>query len=279
MKRNILVPIDFSFDSINALEHAITIANKIGADIRLINVRKSKEIEIPTYFKNFNFIFGKTNEGYLEILIEKYKKKVKGNFDYKVREGKVYKEITNQAKYDDSYMIIMGTHGISGFEEYFVGSNAYKVVSNAPCPVLTIRNGFPCKAVTKIVAPIDISKESRLKIAYVSELANLFKAEVHVVTVRETNAPDIIERLKNYASQSCEYLTQKKVKCILEDLQGDNITDLSIEYAKKVGAQMIAVMTEQSENAFNLWLGAYAQQMVNHSPIPVLTLRSQVLDK
>ena len=46
MKRNILVPIDFSFDSINALEHAISIANKIQADVRMINVRKSKEIEI-----------------------------------------------------------------------------------------------------------------------------------------------------------------------------------------------------------------------------------------
>lgn len=279
MKRNILVPIDFSFDSINALEHAISIANKIQADVRMINVRKSKEIEIPTYFKDFNFVFGKTNEGYFDILIEKYKKKVKGHFDYKVRDGKVYKEITNQAKYDDSYMIIMGTHGISGFEEYWAGSNAYKVVSNAPCPVLTVRNGFPCKAISKIVAPIDISKESRLKMASVAELAHFFNAEVHVVTVRETNAPDILERLKNYATQSCEFLAQKKVKCILQDLYGENITDISIEYAKTVGAQMIAVMTEQSENAFNLWLGAYAQQMVNHSPIPVLTLRAQVLDK
>lgn len=277
--KNILVPIDFSFDSINALEHAIGIANKINANIRMINVRKSKEIEIPTYFKDFNFIFGKTNEGYFDILIEKYKKKVKGHFDYKVREGKVYKEITNQAKYDDSFMIVMGTHGISGFEEYWVGSNAYKVVSNSTCPVLTVRHGFPCKAINKIVAPIDISKESRFKMAYVSELAVLFNAEVHVITVRETNAPDILERLKNYATQSCEYLAQKKVKCVLQDLYGNNITDLTIEYANKVGAQMIAVMTEQSENAFNLWLGAYAQQMVNHSPIPVLSIRSEYLDK
>ncbi|OFX51845.1 MAG: hypothetical protein A2046_00785 [Bacteroidetes bacterium GWA2_30_7] len=279
MKRNILVPIDFSFDSINALEHAISIANKIGANIRMINVRKSHDIEIPDYFKDFNFVFGKSIEGYFDILVQKYKKKVKGEFDYKIREGRVYKEITNQAKYEDSYMIIMGTHGISGFEEYWIGSNAYKVVSDAPCPVLTIRKGFPCKPITKIVAPIDISKESRLKISYVADFAALFNAEVHVVTVRETNARDILERLKSYAAQSCEYIAQKKIKCVLKDLHGENITNISIDYAKEIGAQMIAVMTEQSENTSNLWLGAYAQQMVNHSPIPVLSLRAEVLEK
>lgn len=277
MKKNILVPIDFSFDSINALENAINIANKVDADVRMINVRKSKDIDIPNYFKDFNFVFGKTIEGYFDILLEKYKKKVKNRFDYKVRDGKVYKEITNQAKYDDAYMIIMGTHGISGFEEYWIGSNAYKVVTNASCPVITIRHDFIRKGISKIVLPIDISKESRQKVAFASELATIYGAEIHAISVRETSAKDIIDKLKTYTLQVCDYLAQKNVKCVTDELHGDNITDITIEYSKKINADLIAIMTEQSSNPFNLWLGDYAQQMVNHSPIPVLTLRSEIL--
>jgi nucleotide-binding universal stress UspA family protein len=193
--------------------------------------------------------------------------------DYKIREGVVYKEITNQAKYDDAYLIVMGTHGISGFEEYFIGSNAYKVVSNAPCPVITVRNGYTKKSLNKIILPIDVSRESRQKVPVVAELATMFDAEIHTVAVRETNAKNIVDKLEAYSEQVCDYFANKKVKCHTESIFGENITEMTIEYAKGVDADLIAIMTEQSENPKNLLLGAYAQQMVNHSPIPVLSVR------
>ncbi|HBF87889.1 MAG TPA: hypothetical protein DDX39_04525 [Bacteroidales bacterium] len=270
----IIVPIDFSNDSINALEHAIYMANKIDGDVRMINVRKAKTQDIPSYFKDFNLVFGNTVEGYFEIIFEKYKDRVKGRFDYKVRDGKVYQEIINQAKYDDAYMIVMGTHGLSGFEEFWIGSNAYKVVSNAPCPVITIRNGFLRTGLSKIILPIDMSSESRKKVPVVADLALMFDAEIHTIAVRETNAQDIVDKLELYTTQVCEYFTNKKVRCHTESLYGDNITNITIEYAKGVDADLIAIMTEQDEDMYNLWLGAYAQQMVNHSPIPVLSVRA-----
>ena len=52
------------------------------------------------------------------------------------------------------------------------------------------------------------------------------------------------------------------------------ITDATIEYALKVDANLISIMTEQEKTTKNLWLGAYAQQMVNHSPIPVMSIHS-----
>ena len=54
---------------------------------------------------------------------------------------------------------------------------------------------------------------------------------------------------------------------------GGNITELAIDYAKKVNADLIAIMTEQTQSAKNIILGPYAQQMVNHSPIPVISFR------
>jgi len=270
--KKILVPIDFSGDSINALEHAIVIANNIKANIRMIHVKKSKNFEVPFYFKDFDYSQGDSLQDYFEILIKKYKDKINHSFDYKIREGLVYKEICNQAKYDDDYMIVMGTHGISGFEELLAGSNAFRVVAKATCPVITVRHGFLRTGITKIVLPIDLSKESRQKVPFVTELASFFNAEIHTVSVRETNAKDIIAKLEKYTSQVCEYISKKNVKCHTETLSGNNLTDITIDYAKKIGSELIAIMTEQSENPANLVMGAYSQQMVNHSPVPVLCI-------
>jgi nucleotide-binding universal stress UspA family protein len=272
MVKKILVPIDFSSDSINALEFAIEIANKSNAIIDMIYVKSSKTFDVPFFFKD-----SKVNkvsiENFFDIILSKYATKIKTKLSYKIREGKVYREIINQAKYSDSDLIIMGTHGVSGFEAYWIGSNAYKVVSNSTCPVITIRNGFLHRGINKIVMPIDVSKCSRQKSIFTSELALLCDATIHLVSVRETNRPVIINKLNNYINQTKEYLESKNIKVITADLSGSNITDITIDYAKKIDAQLISIMTEQPENAYNIWLGKYAQQMVNNSPIPVLSIR------
>ena len=269
--KKIHVPIDFSSDSINALEFAISLANVIGAEVRMIHVKKSKNFEGAFYFKSFENAIGKSVEDFMKILIDKYENKCKVKLDFKIREGNIFKEITNQAKYDDAYLIVMGTHGVSGFEELWIGSNAFRVVSNSPCPVITIRNGFPIRRFENIVMPIDLSKDSRHKVPFVTELAKLFDATVHVVGVSETSASDIIAKINTYCVQVEDYLKEKGIKCVKEIITGSNITDLTIDYAKKANAELIAIMTEQLQNnAF--WLGPYAQQMVNHSPIPVLSL-------
>ena len=79
--KKILVPIDFSADSVNALEHAISFANVIGADVRMMHVKKSKNFEMPFYFKDFNMVVGKSLEDFMDILIEKYKGLLKNKLD------------------------------------------------------------------------------------------------------------------------------------------------------------------------------------------------------
>ena len=57
-----------------------------------------------------------------------------------------------------------------------------------------------------------------------------------------------------------------------------NVTTDTIEYAEKVNADMIAIMTEQESSFSNLLMGTFAQQMLTQSKIPVLTVRpKQVL--
>ena len=57
----------------------------------------------------------------------------------------------------------------------------------------------------------------------------------------------------------------------------ENITEKTIEYAEHIDANLIAIMTEQEWKARNLLMGPYASQMVNHSPIPVLSIQPKEL--
>lgn len=271
---HLLIPIDFSNDSINALEHGILMANKLKLDIRLIHVkRKNADYNASFNMHDFEEVIISGIEDSFEKLIYKYSNKTKGKIDYRIRDGRVYNEVCNQAKYGDADMIVMGTHGVSGFEEKWVGSNAFRIVSHAPCPVYTIRFNFPKRMLKRIVLPIDESKETRQKVPYVAKLAQLFGAEVHLIDVRENNRASTRKVLNEFVDQVTGFLERRKVNIVRESLKGKNLTDITIEYALVADADLIAIMNERSERTKHIWLGPYAQQMVNHSPIPVLSFQ------
>lgn len=105
----ILVPIDFSSDSINALKYAIIIANKVKASIRLIHVVKSKNFEAPFVINEFTSTLSNSINDFMKCILEKYKKKkLKTGINFKIREGKIYRKICNQAKYYDAYLYNYG---------------------------------------------------------------------------------------------------------------------------------------------------------------------------
>lgn len=272
--KNILVPIDFSKDSMNAFMHSIVFANKMKANLRLINVRKSKDYDKPFILDTPDTGYGKTVEEFCSGIVSRYLQiyNAGGKFDFVIKEGKIYKVIIDQAAKDKTDLIIMGTHGISGFEEFWLGSNAYRVVSKAPCPVLTVGSGFKKKAIRKIVLPIDAHRETRQKLPFTAEMAKEFGAEVHVVDVRSTNRADIKKRLKNYSDQAMTYLKDRGIKGVRGSKHGSNVADITIAYAVHTGADLISIVSNQRGTPVNMHLSTTAQQMVNHSPIPILSI-------
>ena len=272
--KSILVPVDFSKDSINALKHAISIANKLKASIRILHVRKSKNYDSPFIIEGKEKEYSQTVVDFCEDLINKYKPnyKGKGKFDYLIRIGKVYKVITEQAELDNASLIIMGTHGVSGFEELWLGSNSYRVVSKALCPVITVRNGFKKNKISKIVLPIDANRKTRIKIPYTAELAAALNAEVHVISVRTTERADIVKRLKNYASQACDYLEKRNIAVVRDDIKGNNLAEITYTYGVHHSAELISIVSNQRGTPVNMHISTNPQHMVNHSPIPVLSI-------
>ncbi len=274
MKR-IIVPIDFSEDALNALEYAIEMANNLQANIRMLFVKKSEKFEMPIYSHEYDNKVEYTAQGYFEKLIEKYASSYKvknGVFDYKIRQGVVYKEIVNQAKYNDAYCIVMGAHGASGFEEFFVGSNAFKVVSNANCPVITLRSMFKAKKIENILMPIDSSKETRNKIALVVEIAKLHRAKIHILGVYESEQRSIVEKVERYVNLTEKYIKEQGLEACATIIKGENNTDTTLAYTEYNNIDVIAIMREQVESMFSILFSSYAQQMVNKSTVPVMSV-------
>ena len=275
----LLVCVDFSKSSINALNYAVVLANKLGYDIMMVWVNKPESYDSLIAYDNQNLKLEIKNR--FEELIKTYAPKLKkGTIKYKLRKGKIYQEIVNQAKYDDAQMIVAGTHGVSGFEEYWIGSNAYKIVTYSPCPVITVRQDFKIKeTISKIVLPIDSTLETRQKVPFTAQLAKPFDAEIHILALYSSSLKSIKNRVNSYVQQVAKYLDEENISYKIESIEASNITNSTIDYAVNINADLISIMTEQETSTSNIWLGNYAQQMVNHSPIPVISVHPKELLK
>ncbi|MBI1806717.1 MAG: universal stress protein [Ignavibacteria bacterium] len=141
--QRILVPIDFSQYSKNALQYAISMAKQFTAELILIYV-----VEPTVYPADFSFgqvalptIENELRERGKEELEELIKTHIASALPARamVRDGKPFLEIINAAAEENVDLIVIATHGHTGVEHLLFGGTAEKVVRKAPCPVLVVR--------------------------------------------------------------------------------------------------------------------------------------------
>jgi len=154
--KKVLVPIDFSDYSKNALGYAINFAKHFKAELHLIYV-----VEPVIYPPDFSM--GQIAIPSVDLEMDKRAKDELQNLADKqipsdlktsilVKTGKPFIEIIETAAEIDADLIIIATHGHSGMEHILFGSTAEKVVRKAPCPVMTLREpikGFNYKNALK----------------------------------------------------------------------------------------------------------------------------------
>jgi nucleotide-binding universal stress UspA family protein len=140
---SILVPIDFSIHSKNALKYAVPLAEKFGASLHLVYV-----VEPTIYPADLGFgqvvlpgVEEELREKGGEELQALMEKEIGGRVQSSctVRTGNPHQEILREAEELGVAMIVVATHGHSGVEHMLFGSTADRIVRNARCPVLTIR--------------------------------------------------------------------------------------------------------------------------------------------
>ena len=271
LKNHILVPIDFSEQSIVALEQSYNLARLTKADITLINVIEDS-FQLPFVTKKDDKIIERKIEKELKKLAFETMQKVSIKVKVLVSKGKAYEEIQKAARKLKSSFIVMGTNGSIGIKK-FIGSNSLRVIREAPCPVITIKgkkHRFGCK---NIVLPLDLTKETKEKINKSIEFARLFSSTIHLVTVLTTDDDFIVKKLTRQMNQVNEFIRENDIPCSVEFIHGDDVTTSVIEYSKKIKADLLMIMTQQENWTDLMFISSMAQQIINSSDIPVLSIR------
>jgi len=276
MKR-ILVPVDFSEDSVLAVDIAVEIANLLQANLRLMHVRTGQRY-FPEFAKNNpEMLLSDFDVTYMNSMLKRAFEKYNvpnREVDYKIREGNIVREITNQAYYDDSNLIVIGTHGVSGFEDRWVGSNAYRLAANAPCPILTVRKEMVIHEDRKIMLPIDHSNLSRRIAPRVAEFAKIIGAKVILVGINENQRWFLPGRLGMFVRQVEKFMRKDHQihveSIILEDAVKK--PEQILKYAEKNNITFIALPVRKSINPFESFFYPYANEVLNISEIPVLVV-------
>lgn len=129
--QSILVPVDGSAPSLAALEHAIALAEDIGAKIDVLHVEAPDEFLSPSTRSE--------SDRAMEDAVESARSRLGERVSKRTEVGDPLRTIVTVAS-DDLYdLIVIGSHGRVGRLHAMLGSVAEGVVRNAPCPVLTVR--------------------------------------------------------------------------------------------------------------------------------------------
>lgn len=264
---SIIVGTDFSEGSFVALEIAVDIAKGLKENIKLIWVQQermlSNEEEKATMVR--------LAKNKLQELCDKHREKLfPQEISYDVCHGKVSTTLAELAKKEQSPMIVIGTNGASGFEKYWMGSTAVRIVQEASCPTLSIRQGFNFhKSLERIIVPIRVSTSSREKVRPAALMAKIFNSEIHILGLLDN--PDDSATLQAYMQQSKDYIEKEGIKCIATTRKTTNLGDTILKYADEIQADLLVIHTEQDKFLSQLFLGTTAQQIVHKSQIPVLS--------
>ncbi len=274
----ILVPIDFSDQSSIALEQAAHLAKVFDAEITILKIIE----EGSAFFKLFSDkqvdeVKAKL-EGQLTELAEATEKAEGVKVNTMMATGKVYDKIVEVGEMLNVAFIVMGTSGGEGggIRKKFIGSNALRVVRESSIPVITIKGKHHRRGCQNIILPLDLTKETKEKVNKAIEFAKRFGSTIRVVSVLLTNDEFIVNRLTRQLDQARKFIEKEGVECTAEIIKSssgkESLSDVILDYAGKAKGDIIMIMTQQEEDFIEYFIGSSAQEIINHSEIPVMSI-------
>lgn len=269
----ILVPTDFSETANLAINHAIDLARRFGAELSLVHVLEAgayQGIFSPSKKTEYNEL--EDAQIHLQNEAQKLEKESGINISQEVVSGRIYEEIVKAAEEIEADLIVMGTHGSSGWEEFFVGSNAFKVVTQTSVPVLSIQEQAKDPDCKNIILPIDRTPESRQKVRHAVAFAKKLGSTIHIASLISEDTKEVRYEFEKKVKQVTDYLEREEVPYTHASLVGTNLATMTMNFAESKNGNMIVMMTEQESTLTGFLMGPFAQQIVNHSKIPVLSV-------
>ncbi len=275
--KKILVPTDFSETGMLAIEHASTLARLTKSEMILAHVLSVTtyyyEIPDPSMIIENQEILDTMTEQKLAMIASKINLGDGIHPRHITVTGKVAHEIMRIAQDEKVDLIVMGTHGAKGFEELFLGSNAHKVVNLAPCPVITIQAHAKKIGFKNIVLPIDRSAHSREKVEPAITLAKMYNSTIHILGLLEDSESGEYDKLQIVLDQVQSAMEKSVIPFSRHTVRGDHLAAEALKYGNSVQADLIIIMTEHESKLTGIFMGPLAKQIVNHSRIPVMSIK------
>lgn len=272
--KKLVVPVDFSEESMVAIENAIALANKAKLSIRMIHIKKKK-----TYYLGFPVSSQEEQpdevyQAYFDKIIDKYKIRYTagGTFDYRIGHGSISHEILKESNSDDVYAIYTGLQGNTSLKDYLIGSNACRVVAGSQKPVFTVRKGMGVVGLEKILMPIDESPSTRIKVPIVTALAKAVGAKVVVLAVSERSYPEVNTKIALYAKQAMDYLDQNSVECEMIEAFNSDAYKTIIENVSDHSIDLLAIMSDMTDDPIGHFLSGAVQNILNTCECPLLCI-------
>jgi nucleotide-binding universal stress UspA family protein len=298
--RRILCPIDFSDSSRRALDHAIAIARWYGASLTVLHVFPSAQAAAvgpgPVVFEPILMSPVERDKLLADTQAFAATESAPGvTIEPRVREGAVVAEILDQAAAMKADLIVLGTHGRSGFERLVLGSVAERVFRKATCPVMTVPAKLPDAVPAgpvlcgRILCPVDFSESSLHALKYATSMAHEANGQLtilHVVAHELEYTGDIEyatgmtvgdflkEREESLRRRLAEAVAGASEFCTVHSCMTHGKPWREVLRIAAERQSDLIVMGVQGRGAADLMLfGSTTQHVVRGALCPVLTLR------
>jgi nucleotide-binding universal stress UspA family protein len=300
----ILCPIDFSDFSRRALDHAVAISRWYESTITLLHV--CTVVPVAAYAPGSGVLpsAALTPEDRKALLasMERFAEGEAGTnvaIDLDIAEGSTATAILAKADAMPADLLVMGTHGRSGFERLVLGSVTEKVLRKAACPVLTVPKAVPDVVPAppvlfkRIICAIDFSDCSMHALNYAMSLAQ--EADAHLTVMHVIELPPDVPRevhetvlagprnLREYLALAEEDARARLKEAIPDSVRAYCTVD-TVQPTGKPYREILRVAEEQTADLIvigihgrgpvdRLLFGSTAQHLVRQASCPVLTLR------
>ncbi len=277
--KKILVPTDFSDHAEYALKVAAQIARKTGGEIYLLHmlempalsdgIGESNAVGTSNDLPEVMFFMQKTRERFEDIISQPYLEGI--NIVEAIQFDRAFEGIIEHSKKHNIDLVVMGSHGASGFREMFIGSNTEKVVRTSNVPVLVIKKEEENFNPDHFVFASDFSREAEKPFQRVVEFANAYNAHLHLVfinTPNEFKSSHAAEKLMN--DFSAKFQINNFSTHVYNDM---NVEKGILHFANSINADLIGMCTHGRKGLAHFFNGSISEDLVNHAVRPVVTFK------
>jgi nucleotide-binding universal stress UspA family protein len=287
--RKILCPVDFSEYSTLALRYACALARE--NESRLVVLHLVPDLTQAISYLEGNYI-GTVHEALVSNAVSKTDEFIRGIVPAdlpvvrKIGSGNPSDSILDLAAAEEADLIVMGTHGHTGYERFFLGSVTNRVLHKATIPVLTVckpshhfienGSGRPAVQIREILCALDFDPNNRNIVEIALSLARRYHSRIHFIHVAQKNETDpaAVEQQKQAEFRSLVHPENEDACEISFHVLAGEPGQVILRVIDQENIDLLVMGHHSRRPIEELFLGSIAKRMVTDANCPVLVARS-----